>query len=46
MAKSTERTPESEQEVKEYQNTKKWYEPKTISERQDLDNCVKEKKNG
>lgn len=43
MAQETERTEESVKEVKEYQ---KWYEPKTTSEKQELNNCLKEKTNG
>lgn len=43
MTDTTERKPESEQEVKEYH--RKWYEPKTTSESQDLKNCRKEEKN-
>lgn len=42
MTETTERTPESEQEVKQYH---KWYEPKTTSESQDLKNCTKDKTN-
>lgn len=42
MTDTTERTPESEQEVKAY---RKWYEPKTTSESQDLKNCTKDKPN-
>ena len=42
MTETTERTTESEQEVKAY---RKWYEPKTTSESQDLKNCRKETKN-
>ena len=41
MTETTERTEQSEQEVKAYH---KWYEPKTTSESQDLKNCTKEEK--
>ena len=43
MTETTERTEQSEQEVKEYH--RKWYEPKTTSESQDLKNCRKDKTN-
>ena len=38
MTDTTERTPESEQEVKQY---RKWYEPKTTSESQFLNKQLK-----
>ena len=41
----TEKTEINEQPEKEVIQYRKWYEPKTTSESQDLKNCTKEEKN-